>query len=173
MSSAVGCSDGRQRRLCCGSIGVKRWHLTAGASFQSIRERLRSILELAIFPLGVSLDDGLRALREPLAAGEEANNCQYEAETHRLRGELLLKQDDSHVLEAEGCFQRAIEIARKRSAKSLELRAIMSLGRLRAKQGCGAEARTMLAEIWFTEGFELSDLKEDKALLDQLRTEGG
>jgi predicted ATPase len=116
------------------------------------------------------LDDGLHALREALAAADEHKNRQYEAETHRLRGELLLKQDDANVLEAESCFQRAIEMARKQSAKSLELRATMSLRRLLAKQGCRAEARTMLAEIynWFTEGFELPDLKEAKALLDEL-----
>jgi predicted ATPase len=116
------------------------------------------------------LDDGLRALREALAAADEHKNRQYEAETHRLRGELLLKQDDSNVLEAESCFQRAIEMARKQSAKSLELRATMSLARLLAKQGHRDDARTMLAKIynWFTEGFDTADLKDAKALLEEL-----
>ena len=89
---------------------------------------------------------------------------------HRLKGELLLRQDDSNAAEAQSCFQRAIEIARKQSAKSLELRATMSLARLLAKQGRRDEARTMLAEIygWFTEGFDTADLKDAKALLDEL-----
>jgi predicted ATPase len=64
----------------------------------------------------------------------EHENRSYEAEIHRLKGELLLKQDDSNAAEAQGCFQRAIEIARNQSAKSWELRATMSLARLLAKQ---------------------------------------
>jgi predicted ATPase len=72
--------------------------------------------------------------------------------------------------EAEECFLKAIEIARKQSAKSLELRATMSLARLWKTQGKRAEARAMLAEIygWFTEGFDTADLKEAKALLEEL-----
>jgi predicted ATPase len=77
---------------------------------------------------------------------------------------------DSKVADAECCFRRAIEIARKQSAKSLELRATTSLAPLLAKQGRRDEARAMLAEIysWFTEGFDTADLKDAKALLDQL-----
>jgi predicted ATPase len=94
----------------------------------------------------------------------------YEAETHRLKGELLLKQDDSNTAEAQRCFQRAIQIASRQSAKSFELRATTSLARLLAEQNRREEARTMLAEIynWFTEGFDTADLKEAKSLLDQL-----
>ncbi|HEV8714512.1 MAG TPA: hypothetical protein VGX03_17005, partial [Candidatus Binatia bacterium] len=74
-------------------------------------------------------------------------------------------------LEAEVCFLKAVEIARKQQAKSLELRAVMSLGRLWQQQGKRAEARQMLAEIynWFTEGFETPDLQEATALLTELR----
>src|ERR1700730_4729223 len=116
------------------------------------------------------LDEGLRALTEALAAADENENRNYEPEMHRLKGELLLKRDDSNIAEAQGCFERAIEIARKQSAKSLELRATMSLARLLAKQGRRDEARTMLADIynWFTEGFDTADLKDAKALLDDL-----
>ena len=73
-------------------------------------------------------------------------------------------------LEAEECFLKAIEIARKQQAKSLELRAVMSLSRLWQSQGKREEARQMLAEVygWFTEGFETVDLKEAKALLEEL-----
>ena len=116
------------------------------------------------------LDDGLDALTEALATAVEKENRYYETEMHRLKGELLLRQDDSKLMEAQSCFERAIEIARKQSAKSLELRATMSLARLLAKQGHRDGARAMLAEIygWFTEGFDTTDLKDAKALLDQL-----
>jgi predicted ATPase len=105
------------------------------------------------------LDDGLSALTPTRGA-----------EMHRLKGELLLRQDDSGISEAPSCFQRAIEIAREQGAKSLELRATTSLARLLAKEGNRTEARTMLAEIynWFTEGFDTADLKDAKALLDEL-----
>jgi predicted ATPase len=74
-------------------------------------------------------------------------------------------------VEAEACFHKAIEIARKQQAKSLELRAVMSLARLWQSQGKQAEARQMLAEIygWFTEGFDTKDLQEAQALLDELK----
>jgi predicted ATPase len=116
------------------------------------------------------LDDGLSALREALAAADEHDNRAFEAEMHRLKGELLLRQHDSHTAEAQLCFERAIEIARRQSAKSWELRATMSLARLLAKQGRRDEARAMLAEIygWFTEGFDTADLKDAKALLKEL-----
>jgi predicted ATPase len=89
---------------------------------------------------------------------------------HRLKGELLLKQEDSNAAEAQSCFQRAVEIARKQSAKSWELRTTTSLARLLAQQGRHGEARAMLAEIygWFTEGFDTADLKVAMALLERL-----
>jgi predicted ATPase len=116
------------------------------------------------------LDEALIAITESLAAAHEQEELYYEAETHRLRGELLLKQDDSNAAEARKCFERAIEIARSQSGKSLELRATMSLARLLDKQGHRIEARTMLVDIynWFTEGFDTADLKDAKALLDEL-----
>jgi predicted ATPase len=108
------------------------------------------------------LDDGLSALTEALAAANEHENRSYEAETHRLKGELLLKQDDSNAAETQSCFERAIEIARGQSAKSWELRATMSLARLLTKHGRHDEARVTLANIygWFTEGFDTADLKD-------------
>jgi predicted ATPase len=115
-------------------------------------------------------DNGLRALAEALAAGEENGDRQHEPERHRVKGELLLRQDRSYIAEAQNCFQQAIEIARQQSAKPLELRATMSLARLLASQGRRDEARTMLAEIygWFTEGFDTADLKDAKALFEEL-----
>jgi predicted ATPase len=116
------------------------------------------------------LDDGLSALNEALAAANKHENRFSETEMHRLKGELLLKQNDSNAAEAQSCFERAIEIARKQSAKSFELRATTSLARLLAQQGRCAEARALLAEIhgWFTEGFDTADLKDAKALLHEL-----
>ena len=91
---------------------------------------------------------------------------------YRLKGELLLAQEgkSEKILEAEECFHKAIEIARRQSAKSLELRAAMSLARLRQQQGKKAKARQMLAEIygWFIEGFDTADLQEAKALIEEL-----
>jgi class 3 adenylate cyclase/tetratricopeptide (TPR) repeat protein len=87
-----------------------------------------------------------------------------------LKGELLLMHNKTSFAEPEICFRRAIEIARKQSAKSRELRATISLARLLSDTGRRGEARAMLAEIynWFTEGFDTADLKDAKALLDEL-----
>jgi predicted ATPase len=89
---------------------------------------------------------------------------------HYVKGLLLQAQNQSDGSQAELCFRTAIEIARRQSARSLELQATTSLARLLNKQGKRDEARTMLAEIydWFTEGFDTADLKEAKALLDEL-----
>jgi predicted ATPase len=116
------------------------------------------------------LDDGLDAVTQALAAADAHGDNHYRAEMHRLRGELLLRRNDSNEAEARRCFERAIGVARKQSAKSLELRATTSLARLLASQGKRDEASSMLAEIynWFTEGFDTADLKEAKALLDEL-----
>jgi predicted ATPase len=115
-------------------------------------------------------DDGLSALTEALAAADEHEDHHNRAEMHRLKGELLLKENNSNASEAQSCFQRAIEIARKQSAKSWELRATTSLARLLSQQGYREQARAMLADIynWFTEGFDTPDLKDAKALLEQL-----
>jgi predicted ATPase len=93
-----------------------------------------------------------------------------EAELRRLKGELLLMGDRGAAEEAAQCFRDAIAVARSQSAKSWELRATMSLARLLAKQDRRDEARAMLAEIygWFTEGFDTADLKDAKAMLDDL-----
>ena len=116
--------------------------------------------------------EGLAAIAEALALVERTGERYYEAEIWRIKGELLLKAAASNAqAEAESCYHRAIEIARQQSARSWELRAAKSLARLWQQQGKIAEARQMLAEIygWFTEGFDTADLKDAKALLDELR----
>jgi predicted ATPase len=124
----------------------------------------------------------LTALAEALALVDKTGERMYEAELYRLKGELSLKsrqvkdksktsQGKSEVEKgAEECFWKAVEIAQKQQAKSLELRAVMSLTRPWQQQGRKDEARQMLAEIygWFTEGFDTADLKEAKALLEEL-----
>jgi len=113
---------------------------------------------------------GLTALAEALMLVDTTGERWYEPELHRLKGELRLQQSpDSHA-EAHACFQQALDVARSQQAKSLELRAATSLGRLWQQQGKHAEARQLLAEVygWFTEGFDTPDLREAKALLDEL-----
>jgi predicted ATPase len=89
----------------------------------------------------------------------------------RLRGVLLIQQPGTQLEEAETSFQRALDVARRQEAKSLELRAAMSLSRLWQQQGKRAEAHALLAPIygWFTEGFDTIDLQEAKVLLDELK----
>jgi tetratricopeptide (TPR) repeat protein len=113
---------------------------------------------------------GLEVLAEGMALTERTGERMYEAELHRVKGELLLMQEAANGLEAGHCFRTAIEVARRQAGKSLELRATMSLARLLANQDRRDEARTMLAEIygWFTEGFDTADLKDAKALLEEL-----
>jgi class 3 adenylate cyclase/predicted ATPase len=109
-------------------------------------------------------DDARTLIAEALAAVERSGERHWEAEMHRLKGELLLLASKNSS-EAETSFRHAIDIARRQTAKSLELRAVTSLSRLFQKQGKKEEARKMLAEIygWFTEGFDTADLKEAKA----------
>ena len=94
----------------------------------------------------------------------------WEAEVCRLRGVLLLRQPMPQQAEAEAWLQRALDIARRQEAKSLELRAAMSSSRLWQQQGQRAAARELLTPIygWFTEGFDTADLQEAKTLLDAL-----
>ena len=120
-------------------------------------------------------DEALSVLAEALTAVTKTGERYYEAELYRLKGELTLKQnalqnlDSKDQAQAEECFLRAIAIAREQSAKSLELRAAMSLCRLWQRQGKRFEVRRALAEIygWFTEGFGTADLKDAKTLLEQ------
>jgi predicted ATPase len=115
-------------------------------------------------------DEGFRMIDESFPIIERTGQRHYEAEVHRLKGELLLAQNARNAAQAEESFSTAIEISRKQHAKSWELRATTSFARLLAKQRKRDKARTMLAEIygWFTEGFDTPDLKDAKSLLDEL-----
>ena len=144
--------------------GLEAYRAT-GAEFQ---------LTHLLVPLaeGSPPQEGLTVISDALALVETTGERYYEAELHRLKGELLLTISDDNEAEAERCFQQALDIARARRAKSLELRGALSLCRLWRRQGKNKEAGQFLAEIyeWFTEGFETADLKEARALLDELHT---
>ena len=122
---------------------------------------------------GGQVEAGLQALAEALTHLDNTGERCYEAELYRLKGECLLAQSGARCKEreAEECFRQALDVARRQQAKSLELRAAMSLGRLWQRQGKRTEAHQTLAEIygWFTEGFETPDLQEAKALLEALQ----
>jgi len=136
------------------------------------------------------IEEGLNTIAEALHSTETNLDVFWIAELHRLRGELLLRKVQPQksprakargqhsalriphfAMEAEECFLQALSIARQQEAKSLELRATMSLSRLWRQQGKKAEAGKLLAEIysWFTEGFDTVDLREARTLLDDLR----
>ena len=115
-------------------------------------------------------DDGLQALAEAHTLIEQHEERWWEAEICRLRGVLLLRQPGILQAEAETWLQRALDVAWRQEAKSLELRAAMSLSRLWQQQGKRQEAYGLLAPIygWFTEGFDTADLQEAKTLLEEL-----
>ena len=134
-------------------------------------------------------EEGLLISEEALVVADRTGEGYYQAELYRIKGELLLTQARSRglsraatggkavfeteppsVVQAEGCFNQSIKIAQQQKAKSWELRAVMSLARLYQNQGKQEEARGLLARIYdsFTEGFETTDLREAKALLDAL-----
>ena len=179
------------------SIAQMQQGLTAfrASGAETLRPYWLAVLAEA-YGKGGQVEEGFAVLAEALAAVNSRRERWWEAELYRLKGELTLqsqaspgqvsdksqanqdksKDTDPRPLipdpqgEAEACFRKAIEIARCQSAKSLELRAGMSLARLWQQQGKQAEAHTLLAEIyvWFTEGFDTKDLQEAKTLLDEL-----
>jgi len=109
-------------------------------------------------------------LETTLALVDKTGERYYEAELHRLKGELLLQQSSDNRAEAETCFHQALSIVRSQQAKSLELRAATSLARLWQSQGKRGEAYDLLAPVygWFTEGFDTADLIDAKTLLVEL-----
>jgi len=113
---------------------------------------------------------GLQAAVEALTLVETTEERWWAAELSRLKGTLLLQLPTPDVDQAGDCFQQALDLARRQEAKSLELRAAMSLSRLWQQQGKRTEAYDPLAPVygWFTEGFDTADLQEAKALLEEL-----
>jgi predicted ATPase len=115
-------------------------------------------------------DDARRCIDDAIEKVERSKERWCEAEVHRLAGEITLKSSTPDVERAEAYFERALAVARRQQTKSWELRAATSMARLWRDQGKRDEARDLLAPVygWFTEGFDTRDLKEAKALLDEL-----
>jgi predicted ATPase len=115
-------------------------------------------------------DGALTRIDAALALAGETGEHWTDAFLHRIRGEILLKSDPSTTAPAEEAFLTALSVAQHQKARSFELRAAMSLARLWRDQGKVQQARELLAPVygWFTEGFDTRDLKEAKALLEEL-----
>ncbi len=178
------CEEQRIAQFHAVALCVDGWALAASGESEKGLARIRAGLDA--FGLGASQHmllalqaDAQLAIGKPeaalasvvagLKAVEKAGGAPLEAELHRLRGEALLAGAGT-MSEAEAALQQAIAIARRQNAKSWELRAATSLARLRRQQGQREEAMALLAPVfaWFTEGFDTADLKEAKALLDNL-----
>jgi predicted ATPase len=146
--------------------GIAAWRSTGAALFVPC---FCTMLADVCAHLG-HMEDGLQALAEAHTLVEQHEERWWEAEVYRLRGVMLLRQPGTPQAEAEAWLQRALDVARHQEAKSLELRAAMSLSRLWQQQGKRQEAHDLLAEVysWFTEGFDTADLQEAKTLLEEL-----
>jgi predicted ATPase len=128
-----------------------------------------SYLAAAHAELG-QLDEAWRYIGEAMSTIETTKESWFEAEVYRIAGEIARESPEPDAAKAEAYFERALAVARQQQAKSWELRAAMSMARLWRDQGKRDEARELLAPVygWFTEGFDTRDLKEAKALLDEL-----
>jgi class 3 adenylate cyclase len=166
-------------RICLGRARSQLGHTGGGVAL--VRQGLAGMREigagrgiarcLTYLAEAQALDGAMADASETIEQALKANPAElaYRPETLRVRGELCLKTGSHELAEAD--FREAVALAQKMSAKAWELRATMSLARLLGRQGKRDEARAMLAEIynWFTEGFDTADLKDAKALLEELR----
>jgi class 3 adenylate cyclase/predicted ATPase len=146
--------------------GLRAFRATGAESHRSY---FLALLAEAHGTLGES-EAGLAVVAEALALVDTTGERWYEAELYRLKGALLLQQSLDNPTEAETCFHHAVAIAQNQSAKSWELRAATSLSKLWQQQGKRQAAHDLLAPVydWFTEGFDTADLKDAKALLEEL-----
>jgi class 3 adenylate cyclase/predicted ATPase len=146
-------------------LGLEAWR-TSGSKY-SAPYRLGRAADA--YRMAGLAEEAKRLVTEAAETMERTNERWFEAEVHRLRGQLHMDSGDHH--EAENCFKRAIAVALNQSARLFELRCANSLSRLWRSQGRPERVRELLAPIyaWFTDGFDTVDLKEAKALLDELR----
>jgi predicted ATPase len=148
------------------AAGISTWRSTGGTILLPL---YLSNLAMAYADLG-RYDDAWRSIGEAIKAIDTTKETWCEAEVNRIVGAIALKCAEPDAAKAQRYFERALAIARSQEAKSWELRAAMSMARLKRDQGKPDEARNLLAPVfgWFTEGFDTLDLKEAKALLDEL-----
>jgi predicted ATPase len=166
----LGWSKAAQGDLEAGAAAVEQSLATLRALGFNVRRSYYLALLAEICRWSGRFEAGQNAIAEAFAFADESGERWWEADLHRLKGELLLAQSTANCGEAETCFRRAIEIAQGQSARAFELRAATSLARLWAEQGERQKARDLLAPAhgWFTEGFDTADLKEAEALLGEL-----
>ena len=147
------------------------WHAYQATGATLWAPAQRSYLAMAYADVG-KFDDARKCAGEAIALAEDTKERWTEPEVHRIAGEIKSLSPERDITRAEGHFRRALEIARAQQARSLELRAATSLAQLWRDQGRRQEADDLLrpAFYWFTEGFDTLDLKEAKALLDELAT---
>ena len=148
-------SEAMERRRAFGMGAVWPWYL---------------VLIADAYGMIGEFDTAHSSLDEALQWVERNDERLYAAEAHRIRGEVLLRQPDPDPVQAENCFEQALAVARDQQAKSWELRAATSMARMWQSQGRCGDARLLLAPVfgWFTEGFDTADLRDAKALLEQL-----
>jgi len=148
------------------TAGIAAWRSTGATLWLPF---ILSCLAKAYADLG-QFGDATRTINEATAAVEMTKERWCEAEIHRLAAEIALRSPGPDPVKARTHFETALAVARKQQAKSFELRAAMSMARLWRGQGKQDAARSLLAPLcgWFTEGFDTPDLREAKALLDEL-----
>jgi predicted ATPase len=149
--------------------------LTTGiAAFQSTGSTPWIPIRLAYLAMAYAelsnFEDAWHCVGDAMSTVGTTKETWYEPEVHRIAGEIALNSSRPDAAKVEACIKRALAVARQQQAKSWELRASMSLARLWRDQGKVQQARELLAPVygWFTEGFDTRDLKEAKALLEQL-----
>jgi predicted ATPase len=146
--------------------GLSAWHATGTTVWMPT---YLSYLTRAYVELG-QFDEASRCIEEAMIAVQTTSENWYEADLHRMAGEIALTSPKPDAVQAEANFERSLAVARQQQAKSWELRAAMSMARLWRSQGKVQQARELIAPVygWFTEGFDTRDLKEAQALLEEL-----
>jgi predicted ATPase len=165
---SVGWGEARADEYASGLALIQRGLTDLEATGTSVDKPLNLLLLCEAHIAGGATLEALATLDEALVLTARHKELWLEPELHRIRGLLLL--ETGRVVDAEASISTALELARRREARSWELRAATSLARLWAEQGEWQKAVDLLAPIygWFTEGFGTPDLKEAKALLEQL-----
>jgi predicted ATPase len=165
-----GWADAQKGQATTGSTRIR----DGLAAKEATRDRTTTPFDLALLAEALALagkiEEGLAALDDAVAQAAASGAKGWDAEIHRLRGELTSRLPYPDPAQAENSFRTALSIAREQGTRGYELRAATSLARLWREEGRRGEARELLAPVYdsFTEGFDTADLKEAKALLDEL-----